>query len=257
MREELAKYLGMQPCPDCKGARLNRAARFVFVADRTLPEVAHLTVGRALEFFRGLNLAGWRGEVATKIVKDVAERLRFLVDVGLDYLTLDRSAETLSGGEAQRIRLASQVGSGLTGVMYILDEPSIGLHQRDNRRLLATLKHLRDIGNTVIVVEHDEDAILAADHVVDMGPGAGVHGGADRGARHAAGDRGEPGFDHRPVPERHASRSRCRSCSRRRSDKVIRIKRRLGQQPAERVRRIFRSGCSPASRVCRARASRR
>ena len=177
VREELAKYLGLQPCPECKGARLNRAARFVFVAERPLPEVAHLTVGRALEFFRGLNLAGWRGEVATKIVKDVADRLRFLVDVGLDYLTLDRSAESLSGGEAQRIRLASQVGSGLTGVMYILDEPSIGLHQRDNRRLLETLKHLRDIGNTVIVVEHDEDAILAADHVLDMGPGAGVHGG--------------------------------------------------------------------------------
>jgi excinuclease ABC subunit A len=177
VREELSKYLGMQPCPDCKGARLNRAARFVFVAERTLPEVVHLTVGRALEFFRGLNLAGWRGEVASKIVKDVAERLRFLVDVGLDYLTLDRSAESLSGGEAQRIRLASQVGSGLTGVMYILDEPSIGLHQRDNRRLLATLKQLRDIGNTVIVVEHDEDAILSADHVLDMGPGAGVHGG--------------------------------------------------------------------------------
>src|SRR5688572_5410117 len=177
VREELAKYLGMQPCPDCKGARLNRAARYVFVAERSLPDVAHLTVGRALEFFRGMNLVGWRGEVATKIVKDVAERLRFLVDVGLDYLTLDRSAESLSGGEAQRIRLASQVGSGLTGVMYILDEPSIGLHQRDNRRLLATLKQLRDIGNTVIVVEHDEDAILAADHVLDMGPGAGVHGG--------------------------------------------------------------------------------
>jgi excinuclease ABC subunit A len=177
VREELSKYLGMQPCPDCKGARLNRAARFVFVADRSLPETVHLTVGRALEFFRGMNLAGWRGEVATKIVKDVAERLRFLVDVGLDYLTLDRSAESLSGGEAQRIRLASQVGSGLTGVMYILDEPSIGLHQRDNRRLLATLKHLRDIGNTVIVVEHDEEAILAADHVLDMGPGAGKHGG--------------------------------------------------------------------------------
>jgi excinuclease ABC subunit A len=177
VREELAKYLGMQACPDCKGARLNRAARYVFVADRALPDVAHLTVGRALEFFRGMKLVGWRGEVATKIVKDVAERLRFLVDVGLDYLTLDRSAESLSGGEAQRIRLASQVGSGLTGVMYILDEPSIGLHQRDNRRLLATLKQLRDIGNTVIVVEHDEDAILAADHVIDMGPGAGVHGG--------------------------------------------------------------------------------
>ncbi len=177
VREELAKYLGMRPCPDCHGTRLNRAARFVFVADRSLPEMAHLTVGRALEFFRALELPGWRGEVAAKIVKDVAERLRFLVDVGLDYLTLDRSAESLSGGEAQRIRLASQVGSGLTGVMYILDEPSIGLHQRDNRRLLGTLKKLRDIGNSVIVVEHDEEAILAADHVIDLGPGAGTHGG--------------------------------------------------------------------------------
>jgi len=176
VREELAKYLGVRPCPDCGGTRLNRAARFVYVAERTLPETAHLTVGKALEFFRSLNLAGWRGEVATKIVKDVAERLRFLVDVGLDYLTLDRSAETLSGGEAQRIRLASQVGSGLTGVMYILDEPSIGLHQRDNQRLLGTLKQLRNIGNTVIVVEHDEEAILEADHVIDLGPGAGVHG---------------------------------------------------------------------------------
>jgi len=177
VREELSKYLGSRPCPECAGTRLNRAARFVFVADRSLPETVHLTVGKALEFFRSLSLTGWRGEVAAKIVKDVADRLRFLVDVGLDYLTLDRSAETLSGGEAQRIRLASQVGSGLTGVMYILDEPSIGLHQRDNRRLLTTLKQLRDIGNTVIVVEHDEEAILEADHVVDLGPGAGAHGG--------------------------------------------------------------------------------
>src|SRR5581483_5800292 len=177
VREELAKYLGVRPCPECAGTRLNRAARFVFVAERSLPEIAHLTVGRALQFFSSLNLAGWRGEVAAKIVNDVSQRLRFLVDVGLDYLTLDRSAETLSGGEAQRIRLASQVGSGLTGVMYILDEPSIGLHQRDNERLLGTLKRLRDIGNTVIVVEHDEEAILAADHVVDLRPGAGAHGG--------------------------------------------------------------------------------
>ncbi len=177
VREELSKYLGVRVCPECQGTRLNRTARFVFIADRSLPEVAHLTVGDALEFFRTLDLHGWRGEVAAKIVRDVTQRLRFLVDVGLDYLTLDRSAETLSGGEAQRIRLASQVGSGLTGVMYILDEPSIGLHQRDNQRLLATLMALRDIGNTVIVVEHDEEAILAADHVVDLGPGAGVHGG--------------------------------------------------------------------------------
>src|SRR5262249_59448338 len=177
VREELARYLGVRPCPECHGTRLNRAARYVFVAERSLPEVAHLTVGRALEFFRSLSLAGWRGEVAAKIVKGVVERLRFLTDVGLDYLTLDRSAETLSGGESQRIRLASQVGSGLTGVMYILDEPSIGLHQRDNRRLLATLKQLRDLGNTVIVVEHDAEAIEAADDVVDLGPGAGAHGG--------------------------------------------------------------------------------
>ncbi|TLY94122.1 MAG: excinuclease ABC subunit UvrA [Gammaproteobacteria bacterium] len=177
VREELARYLGLRPCPECQGTRLNRAARFVFVGGRTLPELTALTVGRALEFLGQLALAGWRGEVAAKIVKGMVERLRFLTDVGLDYLTLDRSAETLSGGESQRIRLASQVGSGLTGVMYILDEPSIGLHQRDNRRLLATLKQLRDLGNTVIVVEHDEEAIREADHVVDLGPGAGAHGG--------------------------------------------------------------------------------
>jgi excinuclease ABC subunit A len=177
VREELGRYLGVRPCPECHGTRLNRAARFVFVADRSLPEVASLTVGRAFEFFSQLDVPGWRGEVAAKIVKGVIERLRFLADVGLDYLTLDRSAETLSGGESQRIRLASQVGSGLTGVMYILDEPSIGLHQRDNRRLLSTLRQLRDLGNTVIVVEHDEEAIREADHVVDLGPGAGAHGG--------------------------------------------------------------------------------
>jgi excinuclease ABC subunit A len=177
VRDELAKYLGMRTCPECGGARLNRAARFVFVRDQALPAIAALTIGRALEFFRSLTLPGWRGEVAAKIVQDVIERLRFLVDVGLEYLTLERRAQTLSGGEAQRIRLASQVGSGLTGVMYILDEPSIGLHQRDNRRLLATLRALRDLGNTLIVVEHDAEAIRSADHVVDLGPGAGVNGG--------------------------------------------------------------------------------
>ncbi|MBS0365172.1 MAG: excinuclease ABC subunit UvrA [Proteobacteria bacterium] len=178
VREELSRFLGVRPCPECQGARLNRAARFVFVGEHSLPEVTHLSVGRALQFLSQLELPGWRGEVAARIVKGMVERLRFLRDVGLEYLTLDRSAETLSGGESQRIRLASQVGSGLTGVMYILDEPSIGLHQRDNRKLLATLKHLRDLGNTVIVVEHDEEAIREADHVVDLGPGAGVHGGA-------------------------------------------------------------------------------
>jgi excinuclease ABC subunit A len=177
VRDELSKYLGMRTCPECGGARLNRAARFVFVGAATLPAIAALTIGRALEFFRSLTLPGWRGEVAAKIVQDVLERLRFLVDVGLEYLTLERRAQSLSGGEAQRIRLAGQVGSGLTGVMYILDEPSIGLHQRDNRRLLATLRALRDLGNTLIVVEHDAEAILSADHVVDLGPGAGVNGG--------------------------------------------------------------------------------
>lgn len=177
VREELSKYLSNQPCPDCQGTRLNRAARNVFVAGRSLPELSRLSVGDSMRFSLGLQLEGWRGEVAAKIIKEVGERLRFLCDVGLDYLTLDRSAETLSGGEAQRIRLASQIGSGLVGVMYILDEPSIGLHQKDNERLLLTLNRLRDLGNTVIVVEHDEDAIRHADYVVDLGPGAGVHGG--------------------------------------------------------------------------------
>jgi excinuclease ABC subunit A len=177
VREELAKYLSNRPCPECEGTRLNRAARHVFVSGNNIAAVTRLAVGAALEFFATLSIEGWRGEVAAKIVKEIVDRLRFLVDVGLDYLTLDRSAETLSGGEAQRIRLASQVGSGLVGVMYILDEPSIGLHQRDNQRLLGTLARLRDLGNTVIVVEHDEEAILAADHVVDLGPGAGIHGG--------------------------------------------------------------------------------
>ena len=164
----------------------------MFVGTHSLPEIAHLTVGDAKKMFGSLDVAGWRAEVADKIVKEVGDRLKFLVDVGLDYLTLDRSAESLSGGEAQRIRLASQVGSGLTGVMYILDEPSIGLHQRDNQRLLATLKHLRDLGNTVLVVEHDEEAIRAADAVLDIGPGAGVHGGEDRGAGHARRNRKHP-----------------------------------------------------------------
>jgi excinuclease ABC subunit A len=177
VREELAKFLNSQHCPDCGGTRLNSAARHVFILDLSLPEISSMSVGHAREFFETLKLEGWRATIAEKIVKEISARLGFLSDVGLDYLSLDRSAETLSGGEAQRIRLASQIGSGLVGVMYILDEPSIGLHQRDNQRLLGTLTHLRDIGNTVIVVEHDEEAILAADHVVDLGPGAGVHGG--------------------------------------------------------------------------------
>jgi excinuclease ABC subunit A len=177
VREELTRYLNSQPCPDCNGTRLNRAARNVFVAGKSLPEISDLSVGHAREFFDTMTLEGWRATIAEKIVKEIGDRLAFLSDVGLDYLSLNRSADTLSGGEAQRIRLASQIGSGLVGVMYILDEPSIGLHQRDNQRLLGTLFHLRDIGNTVIVVEHDEEAILAADHVIDLGPGAGVHGG--------------------------------------------------------------------------------
>jgi excinuclease ABC subunit A len=177
VREELAKFLNSQACPDCGGTRLNRAARHVFVLEKSLPEISNLSVGHARQFFDTLKLEGWRATIAEKIVAEIGARLGFLSDVGLDYLSLDRSAETLSGGEAQRIRLASQIGSGLVGVMYILDEPSIGLHQRDNQRLLGTLTHLRDIGNTVIIVEHDEEAILSADHVVDLGPGAGVHGG--------------------------------------------------------------------------------
>jgi excinuclease ABC subunit A len=177
VREELAKFLNSQACPDCGGTRLNRSARHVFILELSLPEISAMSVGQAVEFFKTMQLEGWRATIAEKIVKEIGDRLGFLSDVGLDYLSLGRSAETLSGGEAQRIRLASQIGSGLVGVMYILDEPSIGLHQRDNKRLLGTLEHLRNIGNTVIVVEHDEEAILAADHVVDLGPGAGVHGG--------------------------------------------------------------------------------
>ena len=177
IREELAKYLGINSCPECQGARLNTAARHVHVGERTLPEITALTISQARSFFHDLQIAGRRGEIASKIVKEVGQRLEFLINVGLDYLTLDRSAEGLSGGEAQRIRLASQIGAGLVGVMYVLDEPSIGLHQRDNKRLLNTLAYLRDLGNTVIVVEHDEEAIRSADHVVDIGPGAGVHGG--------------------------------------------------------------------------------
>ncbi|MCQ4289147.1 excinuclease ABC subunit UvrA [Pseudomonas stutzeri] len=177
VREELGKYLSTQPCPECRGTRLRREARHVWVGDKTLPAVTGLPIGDATDYFGSLSLTGRRGEIADKILKEIRERLQFLVNVGLDYLTLDRSADTLSGGEAQRIRLASQIGAGLVGVMYILDEPSIGLHQRDNERLLGTLRHLRDIGNTVIVVEHDEDAIRLADYVVDIGPGAGVHGG--------------------------------------------------------------------------------
>jgi excinuclease ABC subunit A len=177
VREELAKYMNYHLCSECHGSRLCREARHVYIAAQTLPQLTALSITHSLAFFETLQLPGTKGEIATKIVNEVRQRLQFLANVGLEYLTLARSADTLSGGEAQRIRLASQIGAGLVGVMYILDEPSIGLHQRDNQRLLDTLVHLRDLGNTVIVVEHDEEAIRAADHVVDMGVGAGVHGG--------------------------------------------------------------------------------
>ncbi|MDX9885049.1 excinuclease ABC subunit UvrA [Thauera sp.] len=177
VREELSKYRATRACPSCHGTRLRSEARHVLIGGRALHEIGRLPLGECRDFFATLKLAGARAQVADKIVKEIADRLSFLINVGLDYLSLDRSADTLSGGEAQRIRLASQIGSGLTGVMYVLDEPSIGLHQRDNDRLLATLTQLRDLGNTVIVVEHDEDAIRSADYLVDMGPGAGAHGG--------------------------------------------------------------------------------
>lgn len=177
IREELAKYISNRPCPSCEGSRLCSDARHVYINDTNLPVISNLSTAQAKQFFDDLKLTGQRAKIAEKILKEINDRLQFLINVGLNYLTLSRSAETLSGGEAQRIRLASQIGAGLVGVMYVLDEPSIGLHQRDNTRLIDTLTHLRDLGNTVIVVEHDEEAIMAADHVIDIGPGAGVHGG--------------------------------------------------------------------------------
>ena len=177
VREELSKYISNRPCTSCRGTRLREEARNVFVEETTLPEISDFSIGHAMDFFRNMKLSGQRAKIAEKVLKEIGDRLKFLVNVGLNYLSLSRSAETLSGGEAQRIRLASRIGAGLVGVMYVLDEPSIGLHQRDNERLLETLIHLRDLGNTVIVVEHDEDAIRAADHIIDIGPGAGVHGG--------------------------------------------------------------------------------
>ena len=177
VREELAKHISNRPCADCGGSRLRPEARNVYIEQTNLPDVSEKSIGEALSFFGALQLSGQKAQIAEKILKEIKERLQFLVNVGLNYLSLSRSAETLSGGEAQRIRLASQIGAGLVGVMYVLDEPSIGLHQRDNERLLNTLIHLRNLGNTVIVVEHDEDAILSADHIIDIGPGAGVHGG--------------------------------------------------------------------------------
>ena len=177
VREELAKNISNRPCADCGGSRLRPEARNVYIGNVNLPQISEKSIGESLEFFQGLTLTGQKAQIAEKILKEIKERLEFLVNVGLNYLSLSRSAETLSGGEAQRIRLASQIGAGLVGVMYVLDEPSIGLHQRDNERLLNTLIHLRNLVNTVIVVEHDEDAIREADHIIDIGPGAGVHGG--------------------------------------------------------------------------------
>ncbi len=204
--------------------------------------MSSLSVDRAIEFFSQLKLPGWRGEIAVKIVKEIGDRLGFLANVGLGYLTLNRSADTLSGGEAQRIRLASQIGSGLVGVMYILDEPSIGLHQRDNQRLLDTLVNLRDLGNTVIVVEHDEEAIRQADYVVDLGPGAGVHGGRVVAQGTAARGRRSSGFDHGPVSERPPPHRDSEDSARRRSQAHAASHRRHRQQLEESSRRSFRSG---------------
>ncbi len=204
VKEELAKYLNQRACPECDGTRLRTEARNVKVADRTIHDLSSLPLAHAQPFFEKLELAGNKRAIAEKIVREIANRIQFLNNVGLDYLSLTRSADTLSGGEAQRIRLASQIGSGLTGVMYVLDEPSIGLHQRDNARLIETLKRLRDLGNSVIVVEHDEEAIEAADHVIDMGPGAGVHPAA-RSWRRARRTRSSP-----TPPRSPASTSRGR-----------------------------------------------
>ncbi len=213
VREDLARYRSTQPCPDCDGTRLRREARHVKIGEgeqaRAIFEISHATLRESLAYFQTLNMHGAKGEIAAKVVREIGLRLKFLNDVGLNYLSLDRSAETLSGGESQRIRLASQIGSGLTGVMYVLDEPSIGLHQRDNDRLIDTLKHLRDIGNSVLVVEHDEDMMRAADHVIDMGLGAGVHGGRVMAQGTFDGNPGQHRVADRPVPGAHAAALRC------------------------------------------------
>ena len=261
VREELAKYLNSKPCPECDGTRLRREARNVKVGQgagaRAIYEISALPLKEAAAYFDGLALDGNKRAIADRIVKEIVSRLAFLNNVGLDYLALDRSAETLSGGEAQRIRLASQIGSGLTGVMYVLDEPSIGLHQRDNDRLLATLKHLRDLGNSVIVVEHDHDAIQAADYIVDMGPGAGEHGGQvvaqgtpeeirlARALADGAVPRGPPADPDAGAPAPRRSRPHADD------------RRRARQQPAARHAATFRSGSSSASPACPAPASRR
>ena len=262
VREELAKYLNSKPCPECAGTRLRREARHVKVGSgerraRDLRGLGPAAARRPSAFFGGLELDGHKQAIADRIVKEIVSRLQFLNNVGLDYLSLDRSAETLSGGEAQRIRLASQIGSGLTGVMYVLDEPSIGLHQRDNDRLLATLKHLRDLGNSVIVVEHDHDAIRAADYVVDMGPGAGEHGGQVVAQGTPEEIRLRRALADRPVPRRPPADPDARAPAPRRSGARAAHHRRARQQPAAASRSTCRSACSSASPACRARASRR
>ncbi len=260
VREELAKYLNNKPCPECDGTRLRREARNVKVGDddaRPIYEISALPLKDAMQYFSKMSLPGHKAAIADKIVKEIVSRLNFLNNVGLDYLSLDRSAETLSGGEAQRIRLASQIGSGLTGVMYVLDEPSIGLHQRDNDRLLDTLKHLRDLGNSVIVVEHDQDAILTADYVVDMGPGAGEHGGQVVAQGTARGYPARRAFADRPVSCGPPADSDSRAAPRGRSRPAADDHRRVGQQPPQTSRSSCRSDCSSASPAFPGRASRR
>ena len=263
VREDLARYQAAKPCPDCGGSRLRREARNVFLQQKAdepgepIYRVEHKTLAECLAYFEGLQLQGAKAEIADKIVREIRSRLKFLNDVGLNYLSLDRSADTLSGGEAQRIRLASQIGSGLTGVMYVLDEPSIGLHQRDNARLIGTLKRLRDLGNSVLVVEHDEDMILAADHVVDMGLGAGVHGGRVIAQGTAGRHRGQCRLADRPVPGARAAH-RAAACARHagRADRPAGAAHRqcARQQPEERHAPRSRWACSPASPACPARA---
>jgi excinuclease ABC subunit A len=232
VREDLAKFLSTAPCSDCGGSRLCEDARHVLVDGRNLPAITALPVGEAETYFENLALAGRDARIADKILKEIRARYRFLVDVGLNYLTLERSAETLSGGEAQRIRLASQIGAGLVGVMYILDEPSIGLHQRDNERLLRTLTHLRDLGNTVLVVEHDEDAIRSADHIIDIGPGAGVHGGTIVAQGEPRGDHGRGALPDRRLPLGATQHPDPGTAPRARRWPPAATARRQGQQPA-------------------------
>ena len=248
VKEELAKYLNTRACPECDGTRLRVEARHVRVAGRTIHELSAMPLKDAQPFFETpASSPATAQAIAEKIVREIANRLQFLNNVGLDYLSLTRSADTLSGGEAQRIRLASQIGSGLTGVMYVLDEPSIGLHQRDNARLIDTLKRLRDLGNSVIVVEHDEEAIHAADHVVDMGPGAGVHGGEIVAQGTPAEIDAQSRLAHRPVPLGAQARSRCRARRRRATPRgSLRIAGRARQQPQGRDGRRSRRASSSA-----------